>query len=243
MRCLVRLTAAQDQAYNSAYHVKLQGVLYRLLERAGFDFVHDQFPFKFVTFSNIFPPNKMTEGDQRHWLVASPHEELVEAFADAIWNADTITVGSQKFSVEETSIFNIVPENTGQIETATPIVVRIPASRCETYGIDPEYDDVYWRQDHPKTAFITEVERNLASKYEHYYGDEPPERPYFTDWTPRKEVSVPLHYEDDRVIVIGTTWEIEYECYSKNMYSIVQLAFDAGLGELNTSGFGFVNEY
>jgi CRISPR-associated endoribonuclease Cas6 len=122
-------------------------------------------------------------------------------------------------------------------------VVRIPAGRCKEYGIDPEgYDDVYWRLKHNKKAFIEEVERNLASKYREYHDEEPPDRPYFTDYRPRKEVAVPVKYDDRTVDVVGTTWELEYECQTRPMYRIIKMAYSAGVGELNTTGFGFMNE-
>lgn len=242
MRCLVRLTALQDHAYNPAYHVKLQGALYSYLESAGYEFIHRERPFKFLTFSNIFPPQDMQEGDSRTWLVASPNEALIESVNDAIWSDSTLEVGDQRYRVDRTSTFEITPDSTGTIETGTPIVVRIPRKRCEEYGIDPEYDDVYWRQEHPTDAFVTEVENNLAAKYEEYYDSEPPSRPFFSGCRPRKEVAVPLHYDDETAQVIGTTWEFDYECRTRPEYRLLKLAFGAGLGELNTTGFGFINE-
>lgn len=242
MRCLVELRADKNQTYTSAYHIKLQGLLYRILADAGYEFVHEERPFKFVVFSNIFPPTDMDEGDRRTWIVASPHEHLVTKFSETIADYDAISVGEQRFTVEYTTEFQITPEEHATVETGTPIVVRIPAQRCEQYGIDAEYDDVYWRFEHPREAFREEIERNLATKYRRYYDREPPERPYFTDLTPKKEVAVPLHYEDSVVQTIGTTWELEYDCRTRSEHRLMGLAYSAGLGELNTTGFGFIND-
>lgn len=244
MRCLVNLTAAQEQAYNPAYHVKLQGAVYDILSDAGYGFIHREHPFKFVTFSNVFPPEDMETGDSRTWLLASPNEELITAVAQTIADRRVLEVGDRRYRVHGTSTFEITPDETGVMETATPIVVRIPAGRCSQYGIENEanYDDVYWRLDHPEDAFVQEVERNLAEKYRSYYDADPPDRPYFTDLRPRKEVAIPLHYDDTAVQTIGTTWELEYECRTRQMYRIIKLAYSAGVGELNTTGFGFVNE-
>jgi CRISPR-associated endoribonuclease Cas6 len=90
-------------------------------------------------------------------------------------------------------------------------------------------------------AFKQEVERNLATKYEDYYDEPAPERPYFESFEPRKEIGVPLHYAEQEVQIIGTTWEFEYECQTRPMYRLMRMAYSAGLGELNTTGFGFVN--
>ena len=242
MRCLVRLTAAQDQAYQPDYHAKLQGVLYALLDDAGYGFVHRESPFKFVTFSNIFPPSDMEKGDSRTWLIASPHEDLIKEVDRTLSSWHTINVGDLRYHVDSSTIFDITPDSQGCMETATPIIVRIPDWRCEEYGIDPEYDDVYWTHEHPTEAFQAEIEQNLASKYQSYYDESAPDRPYFAGLTPRRTVAVPVHYEDSEIQVIGTTWEFEYQTKTKELYRVIKLAFDAGIGELNTTGFGFVNE-
>lgn len=243
MRCLVKLRALKNQAYNSAYHVKLQGVLYRILDRAGYDDIHDQGPFKFITFSNIFPPEDMETGDKRTFIIASPNGPLIDGIATAISNMGRLEPGNQQFAVESITTFEIDPGREGRMITGTPIVVRLPADRCRDYNIDPgKYDDVYWRLEHNSEAFIDSVEGNLARKYEDYYDREPPDRPYFTGYSPRDEVSIPLHYEDRTVTTIGTTWELDYECTSRERHRLVRLAYSAGLGELNTTGFGFMNK-
>lgn len=232
----------QDQAYNDAYHVKLQGVLYDILKRSGYDFVHREMPYKFVVFSNIFPPNDMKEGDEKTWIVASPNEHLIKSFSETVSSMSSIRVGDQKYRVNYTTEFEITPDEEGRMITGTPIVVRIPETRSEKYGIDSKYDDIYWRLEHPKEAFIEEIETNLKTKYEEYYDREAPERPYFTNYEPRDEVAVPLKYEDDEVQVIATTWSLSYECRTRPMYRIIKLAYSAGVGEMNTTGFGFMNE-
>lgn len=243
MRCLVKLSALKDQSYTPAYHTKLQGVLYRILELAGHGDIHDQMPFKFVTFSNIFPPKDMEAGDERTFIVASPNEALINDMTDAISEMGHIEPGDQQFSVENTTTFRIDPERKGTMITGTPIVVRLPRDQCEKYGIDPgKYDDVYWRLEHNADAFIDAIETNLAAKYQEYYDREPPERPYFVEYSPRKQVSVPLHYEDRTATMIGTTWELSYECPSREMHRLMRLAYSAGVGELNTTGFGFMNK-
>lgn len=243
MRCLIKLEASKDQSYDAAYHVKLQGVVYRILERAGFEEVHDLNPFKFVTFSNVFPPEDMTAGDPRTFIISSPNDKLVKSLKNTVESMGVLEPGDRQYEVKHASVFNVAPDWQGTMITGTPIVVRIPASRCREYGIDPNgYDDVYWRLEHNSEAFIDKVEENLASKYEEYYDRQAPERPYFTGYHPRKQVSIPLKYEDKRVPVIGTTWELDYECKNREMDRLIRMAYDAGVGELNTTGFGFMNE-
>jgi CRISPR-associated endoribonuclease Cas6 len=185
----------------------------------------------------------MQEGDERTLIIASPNESLVDDIAGAVTEMGRIEPGNLQYSVEHVTTFQIDPEQTGKMITGTPIIVRLPADRCREYGIDPEdYDDVYWRLEHNSEAFIDSIEDNLAHKYEEYYDREPPDRPYFTSYSPRKQVSIPRHYEDGVAETIATTWELGYECPTREMHRLIRLAYDAGVGELNTTGFGFMNK-
>lgn len=243
MRCMIKLKSLANQQYNPAYHSKLQGVLYKILKRAGYGSIHDNSPFKYVSFSNIFPPEDMKEGDQRNWIIASPNNKIIESISKTISSMDRIEPGDHQYKVNDYNVFELSPEKSGEMITGTPIVVRMSPEKCDDYGIDPgKYDQVYWRLDHNSKAFIDEIEKNLASKYERYYDREAPERPYFTSYSPKKEVSVPLKYEDGDVTVIGTLWKLEYEANTREMRRIIRMAYGAGLGELNTTGFGFMNK-
>lgn len=243
MRCLVNLTAIKDQVYTPSYHVKLQGVIYDILEAAGYTNLHDKKPFKFLVFSNIFPPRDMEAGDERTLIISSPNDMLIEDIQDEIASRELLESGDQQYRIDSTTVFAIEPKRNGSMITGTPIIVRLSPEACREYGIDPgEYEDVYWRQDHDPQAFIDAVESNLAHKYEEYYNRDAPERPYFTGYTPRKEVSVPLHYAERTATLIGSTWELGYECPTREMHRLMRLAYSSGVGELNTTGFGFMNK-
>lgn len=243
MRCLITLSALKDQAYQLDYHIKLQGVIYRILECADHEEIHDSEPFKFLTFSNIFPPRDMEEGDERTLIIASPNESLIDDIEKAVSQMGRIEPGDQQYTVDRTTTYRVDPDEQGQMITGTPIVVRLPAARCQEYGIDPgDYDDVYWRLEHNSEAFIDSIEDNLAHKYELYYDREPPDRPYFTSYSPRKQVSIPRQYENKSVTTIATTWELGYECQTRGMNRLIRMAYAAGVGELNTTGFGFMNK-
>jgi CRISPR/Cas system endoribonuclease Cas6 (RAMP superfamily) len=52
-----------------------------------------------------------------------------------------------------------------------------------------------------------------------------------------KQVSTRLRFgENQKAILVGTTWEFFFEGNP-----IIQFALDAGLGELCSMGFGFMN--
>jgi len=242
VRALLQLESLKEQAYNPAYHSKLQGAIYRKLREAGLEEVHDARPFKYFSFSNVFPPKDVQKGEQRTLILASSNQKIVKAFADAAGETKSLEFGEQQFSIQNTSTFSIDPGKNGTMITGTPIVARLAQEKAKEYGINKDYDQIYWKMDYDSQAFIDRIEENLAHKYEAYYNREAPGRPYFTGYTPRKEVAVPLKYAEGTDTVVGTTWELEYECHNREMYRLIQMAYDSGLGELNATGFGFMNK-
>ncbi|WP_330632384.1 CRISPR-associated endoribonuclease Cas6 [Halocatena halophila] len=36
--------------------------------------------------------------------------------------------------------------------------------------------------------------------------------------------------------------ELHYDCRTPEHHRLIKLAYDAGIGELNTTGFGFIND-
>ncbi|AOV95126.1 hypothetical protein AQV86_04345 [Nanohaloarchaea archaeon SG9] len=242
MRVLLKLSSLKDQAYNPSYHVDLQGAVYRKLEEAGLEDVHDNRPFKFFSFSNVFPPEDIKQGDNRTFILASSNRKIVEKFAEVSEKNDRLEFGEQQYSIKDTSKISVDPGEKGKMITGTPIVVRIAKEKAAEYGIEGNHQQIYWKMKHDSQAFIDRIEENLAHKYETYYNREPPDRPYFTGYTPRKEVAVPLKYAEGTDTVVGTTWELEYECHNREMYRLIQMAYDSGLGELNATGFGFMNK-
>lgn len=241
VRSLISLKSLKDQQYNPSYHVDLQGAVYRKLRGAGLEDVHENRPFKFFTFSNVFPPQDMSEGQKRTFIFASSNSKVVEKFEDQTRNS-RLEFGEQQFSVENVEQISIDPGKKGTMITGTPIVVRMDKDKAAEYGIEGDHQQIYWKQEHNSQAFIDRIEENLAHKYESYYNREAPERPYFTGYKPRKEVAVPLKYAGGTDTVVGTTWELEYECPNREMYRLIQMAYDSGLGELNATGFGFMNK-
>jgi CRISPR-associated endoribonuclease Cas6 len=184
----------------------------------------------------------MNEGDKRTLIIASQDTGLIEDINNADIEKTFLEPGDQQYRIRESSTLTINPEQQGTLITGTPIIVRLSEHAASEYGIETKYKDTYWRMNHPSQAFIDAIENNLASKYEEYYNQQAPPRPYFSSYQPRKEVSVPLHYKDKSPTVIGTTWKMGYNIRDREHFKIIKLALSAGVGELNTTGFGFMNK-
>jgi CRISPR-associated endoribonuclease Cas6 len=154
--------------------------------------------------------------------------------------------------------------------TATPIIIRIPQHVYQTYDLQLKYPYryIYWRYNYPLELFLQQIWMNLEKKYKRFYGTRPITNALgFSKFVFRKQVSQKIVIHGKVQTVIGTLWDFwftddqENDNYynddsskrdydSKRTYTasgsselqrLVHFALEAGLGERNTLGFGFVN--
>jgi len=249
MRLLMRLCAKSTFPYDLGYHHNLQGFIYRLIRRAGYDDLHDRKGCKFFSFSNVIPPTRTVEKDSiRSIVVASPNEDLIRTMQGKLeetWGSD-IKLGNMSFRLEGSRLFDIeLPESFHDCEliAGTPIVVRIPKYQLSKYEIDParDYDYVYWRKGHTPTAFVNQLEENIVKKYKEYSSVEVKTLQIFEKLRFKKQVAVPLKMKGKETTVIGTLWEFHFQALNGSKREILQFGLDAGFGEMNSLGFGFMN--
>lgn len=258
MRLLIRLRCTEDSPYEMQYHYHLQGFIYNLLKGSKYDYVHDKDGYKFFCFSNIFPANTLHKGDLRTLIISSPDNGFVEHIHSALqyWNGD-IKIGAMTFEIDSVDRPGVkLSASPLTLITGTPIVIRIPRERYRAYGIEPkgQYDSVYWRSDYPVDLFISQIENNLTKKYTEYFGlgtgqdfstrikvdrKELPSIHFIQKFKFKKQVSTKVLMKGFDQVVIGTTWEFEFDA-GANM-DIIRFAIDSGLGERNSLGFGFMN--
>lgn len=251
LRVLVRLKAQDTFPYELGYHHTFQGFIYGLLRGTDFQFLHDRPRYKFFCFSNLVPPTHMISQDSlRTLMISSPDESFIETIQKRLLDlqGSTIRLGSMTFRVAEVESFKPVLTSSSLQETAltsgTPIVVRIPPYRWKEYGIQPKrnYRFVYWRSEHTPTTFIKQLEENLWKKYcEYFSAKEQPDMQLFEKLKFRKQVAVPLRMRDRESTVIGTLWDFPFGPMDHVKRQILQFGLDAGFGEMNSLGFGFMN--
>jgi len=249
LRLLMRLRADSTFSYNHGYHHNLQGFIYRLMRRVGYDDLHDRKGCKFFSFSNVIPPTRTIEkGSIRSVVVASPDEDLIRTMQgelEEMWGSD-IKLGNMSFRLEGSRLFDIeLPEDFHEctLIAGTPIVVRIPKYRLSQYEIDParDYDYIYWRKEHTPTAFVNQLEENIVKKYKEYSSVEVKSLQIFEKLRFKKQVAVPLKMKGKETTVIGTLWEFHFQALNGSKREILQFGLDAGFGEMNSLGFGFMN--
>ncbi|MFW6117721.1 MAG: CRISPR-associated endoribonuclease Cas6 [Thermoproteota archaeon] len=247
MRVLIRLEAVKDCVYDLMYHRKLQGLLYGLLRDTPYSGLHDQEGYKFFCFSNIFPPRDVTEGNRRSLLVSSPDKELVKVFEGKFRDFQdknvNLNIGEWSFQVDSVKTFDLSIGKSCKLVTGTPIVIRISENRFEQYHIHPDkdYEYVYWKKRYPLGVFIRQLEENLFKKYIQFHGSTEESFTVFQELKYRKQVCnhVPIHGRE--VKMIGTLWEFQFHNLNKKQRKILKFGIDAGFGELNSLGFGFMN--
>jgi len=250
LRLLVRLKALRRVAYNLAYHKDLQGLVYRFLRNSAFKTLHDRKGYKYFSFSNIVPPSRMIdEGSSRSLIVASPDSHFIETVSKGLEQIQgrEVRIGEMAFKVEETRPFNQdLPEDSFDgftLTSGTPIIVRIPQNRLQEYGITPKhpYRYVYWRKEHTPTAFMKQLEENLVKKYNEYYGTRLEPFQIFEQLRFKKQVAVPLRMKGEESTIIGTLWDFHFTPLNGIRRDLLQFGLDAGFGEMNSLGFGFMN--
>ncbi|MCD6530795.1 CRISPR-associated endoribonuclease Cas6 [Candidatus Bathyarchaeota archaeon] len=243
MRLLVEVKALCDAVYDLRYHHKLQGFLYGLLRGTSYSGLHDRRGYKFFSFSNIFPPRDIREGDFRRFLVASPDPALIEVFRERLAGVERVNIGDMSFSLERVSVLRPRVGRSCTLVAATPIVVRIPRVNYGRYGIKPpkDYPYVYWRKCYPFEAFIKQLEENLVKKFKAFYGENLEPTPLFEEFVFRKQVCNHIVVKGREVKVLGSLWTFIFKNLYKDRRRIIQFGLETGFGELNSLGFGFIN--
>ena len=250
MRLLVGLEASSSFPYDLCYHHNLQGFIYSLLRGTEYAGIHDKDGCRFFSFSNLIPPTPIVKkGSRRSLVIASPDDHFIETLSQRLHQlaAKEARIGRMTFTVKRIKQFRTqLPIDRScelTLASGTPIVVRIPRYRYGEYGIEPkkDYEYAYWRKEYTPTAFIKQLEENLAKKYSGYTGLETDPEPILEKLRFKKQVAVPLRMKGKESTVIGTLWEFYLQPLNGQKRDMLQFGLDAGFGEMNSLGFGFMN--
>jgi len=183
-------------------------------------------------------------------VVSSPDDTFIRTIQERLvaHQGLPIKLGGMTFKVERAEHRRVMLPSSALEEivltSGTPIVVRIPPYRWKEYGIRPRkgYRFVYWRNEYTPTAFIRQLEDNVAKKYSEYFSAEgQPSLSLFEKLKFRKQVAVPLRMRGEDSTVIGTLWDFHFGSIGETKRRMLQFGLDAGFGEMNGLGFGFMN--
>jgi CRISPR-associated endoribonuclease Cas6 len=242
-RIIIELESLDACAYDLRYHSKLQGFVYNLLKGTPYEGVHNRKSYKNFCFSNIDPPFDMVAGDRRYLKIASPDEDMILTFVSSLEKLEVANIGDMSFAIKKVSIRRPKIGRNAQLVTRTPIIIRIPRRKYETYGIAAKHKYVYWRKDLPFNAFIKQLEDNLLKKYKENNGtkiEEDKYLPLFQQFVFKKQVCNHIIIKGEEFRVFGSLWEFHFSYLSKEQRELLQFGYDTGFGERNSLGFGFM---
>lgn len=246
----MELEASSSFPYDLCYHHNLQGFIYSLLRGTDYEVLHDKGGCRFFSFSNIIPPTPMVKKEsERNLVIASPDDYFIETLSKRLYRLvdKDVKIGPMTFTVKGNKSFRARLPDDGfsefSLASGTPIVVRIPRYRYEEYGIKPkkDYEYAYWRKEYTPKVFIKQLEENLAKKYSGYAGLETDQVPTLEKLRFKKQVAIPLRMKSKEGTVIGTLWEFYLQPLNGHKRDMLQFGLDAGFGEMNSLGFGFMN--
>lgn len=249
MRILINLRAAKNQGYERMYHHKLQGFVYALLRDSGFGSLHDKKGYKFFCFSNIFPIKDMNAGEAFNVIISAPDAELISSLEGAIEeilaDGKDANVGELSFAVVGCKKLETrLKRKELRVLTATPVIIRIPEHNYVRYGI-PEKERkaryVYWRPKYAFDAFLTQLSENLIKKYNDFYGTKLREYELFEQFVFRRGTATKVIIDGREYVMVGSMWEFVWSIMDEIQRRVIEFGLDAGFGERNSLGFGFVN--
>ena len=240
MRILLNLKPHETYTQNFNYHYKAQGFVYQLLMNTKFAKLHDKPGYKFFCFSNIFQ-SKSSHDKSWKFIISSPNEKFIKQVAFSLQKVQEINVPvqlGQFFELESFETLNSL--STDNLITGTPITVRINKERFEKVtNTKSQFDEVYWRREHPLELFIDSVEENLKQKYKEFTKSEINSR-IIENFEFKKQVSTKVRMGRIGLIpVIGTMWKFKLSPKLTEEQRI--FCIESGFGERNSMGFGFMN--
>lgn len=238
---MVEMTARSDYEYDNTYNRALQGRIYNSLDETEYASLHESNDVKLFSFSPPIPPRNAEEGDTRRLILAGEDDELVTTIITNLCREPELNLREMPFHVDRAFSIDVSLGDRGTLTTGSPIIIRYDEQTAAEHDIDTKHNKPYWEAEHGTGLFFDHLNKNIQWKYRIAYDEKPPEPPYFTGYSFDREVVKPLYYDQKSVTYVGNEWTFEYEIESGDHRKLLNLALTAGLGELNSLGFGFMN--
>jgi CRISPR-associated endoribonuclease Cas6 len=241
------LQALKEQTYDNNYYHNLQSFIYNLIKNTEFGHLHDfkgaTSPKQAITpfcFSNVFPYGNMKKGYVKNIIISSPNEEFIFFLGDKIRRTSMpIRLGQMEFNWINSKILSLDVSSPLTVVSATPIVVRIPRTIYHDYNLELRYpyNYLFWRQSYPLELFLNQLETNLKRKFLNYHGCSTESSLGLSKFVLERQVSRKLEIRGMAQTIIATYWKFLFDEDNE----LIKFGLDAGFGERNRLGFGFMN--
>lgn len=250
MRIRVALQLARETAVPLNHQHFLTAVVYRFLEYSDADyarFLHgegyapqegDRRRFKLFCFAPLRARRRRIAGNrlwlgpgEAEWIVCSPVEAFLTNFATGLLSEGSLRVGTTTLTVSSVETLPAPQlEECTRFKCLSPIVAAVPGKNSER---------TWTRYLRPKDPDFSErVRTNLLGKYSALHGHPPQDDNFKLEWdneylnTHRGTKLVT--YKDINIVGAFAPFTLA------GSTELMQLAYDAGLGEKNAGGFGCV---
>ncbi len=256
MRLKVTCEVARETAFPVNHQHHLCSLAYGLLRRSDAEFaraLHDEGfgagedtrRYKLFCFSTLRAPKgrRRVEGETLwlrpgpvEWVVSSPLASFLMHFATGLLSAGGLRVGETTLPILEaqTAASPDFAAGTARLTCLTPVVASVPGEAGGKRYLRP----------HEGSDFSEAVHRNLLRKYaalhgQAHDGSEPFSLTWDVDYLARNPHGGQKKTTFKSIEVIG----VQAPCTLSGSPALLELAYDTGLGELNSSGFGMVEVY
>lgn len=241
MRIEVNCTATDTIMLPISYNYFVQSMIYNLISNEEFaTFLHDKGyidgnkKFKLFSFSKLEGNSQYCPEDktirfvdkQVKLIITSPSKEFIQYIAETLLLAEEVVIWKNSLNIESVNIIDSI-ENVDELNvyTKTPIVVSSTLASGQTVFYSPmDY------------CFEERVKMNLITKYRAYSGDKNDldfEVKVISKGIDRKKV---IKYKN--IYLNGYMCELKLKGNPK----LIKFAYDAGLGEKNSMGFGLLGK-
>ncbi|NYB51220.1 MAG: CRISPR-associated endoribonuclease Cas6 [Methanobacteriaceae archaeon] len=236
MRLKISL-ASNNRNYLIPYNYNhiLSAIIYRKI--ADLDLaakLHFSNDFKFFTFSQIYVPNWkrtrkgiISRDGKLEFFISSPNEDLIKSLVEGHLENSVVNFKRDELLVEQIELLKkpFFKENM-EMRTMSPVMARIKREvdgKLKIWDLGPGDE-----------RFYESIQKNLINKYTAFYGDYDGERwvkirPDMNS-TRRRRIEIKGNYH--RCFMMN--FEIEADS------RLIEFAYDCGLGEKNSMGFGMV---
>ncbi len=244
MRIKIDLEVLQPQTIEINYNYYLSVLIYCLLRESDVDFsskLHSHGytignkTFKLFCFSKLILAkysvngDKLTVKDRMHWYISSPVGEFVYHLADGLLKKQKMNIGQGKFYIRSVEILKS-PKFEGEMKfrSLSPITihtVEVEDGERKTVSCAPH-----------EMKFVENIKNNLLRKYFLLQGKLPDDMSiqFAVDEKYLRDRGKLIAYKD--TLIKGYQVPFRLKCDS----GLMEVAYDCGVGEKNSAGFGFI---
>lgn len=248
MRIILHFKAAADQSYHSCDYNKIRGFVNKLFLNSGMIGIHDKEGYKPYSFSNIFPYGDMKEGEQKKFILASPSDMIIDRILNHLpeMMGKVVNIGNNSYVLEDFKAVKKIDLSAPlYLTSSTPIIIRIPERNYNLYNV-PEGDRktryIYWRPHIAFDSFIKQLSENIIKKYNDFYGTSVQYPNLFEQFIFKKPVYTRLITDRGKSYgVAASLWDFRWNNLEPIQKKLLSFGIDAGFGERNGWGFGFIN--